>query len=108
VRVLGNTDLGGNCRNVFLGVSLYNQENFGESEAAYREAIAAEAAERERKGKKNENPLAWQGIVNLYDAQRKAGEYIDSALKLAAIYRDMYACFPHLGQKWRWPKWLKS
>lgn len=79
----------GKLRNVYLGICLQNQGNLDESESAYREAISAEGVERQRKPKA-ESPIAWQGLVKLYEAQRKVDEYMDSALKLASIYRDMY------------------
>lgn len=46
--------------------------------------------DRQKKDKK-EDPRAWQGFVNLYEAQLKVNEYMDAALKLAMIYQDLYA-----------------
>lgn len=77
------------CRNVFLGLALFNLEKYDESESCYREAIATETAERQKKDKK-ENPQPWQGLVNLYEKQGRVNEYMDAALKLATIYRDLY------------------
>lgn len=35
--------------------------------------------------------MAWQGLVNVYETQRKVDEYMDAALKVAIIYQDLYA-----------------
>lgn len=77
-------------RNVYLGLALSKQKNYDESEACYREAITGEKADRQKKDRK-ENPAAWQGLVNIYEAQFKVNEYMDAALKLATIFQDLYA-----------------
>ncbi|KAL7276276.1 Superkiller protein 3 [Rhizina undulata] len=74
--------------NVFLGISLFNLKQYEESEKAYRDAIAFEAVERANKDKK-EHPSAWQGLVNLYEAQKRVNELLEAAVKLATIYRDI-------------------
>lgn len=48
------------------------------------------AVDKQKKDKK-ENPAAWQGLANLYEAQLKVDEYMDTALKVAIIYQDLYA-----------------
>lgn len=73
-------------RNILLGFVLFKLKNYDESEACYREAIAGEVVK-----KKKENPGPWKGLVNLYEAQLKVDEYMDTALKLAIIYQDLYA-----------------
>lgn len=79
-------------RNLFLGLALFKLKNYDESESCYKEAIAGEVAavDKQKKDKK-ENPAAWQGLANLYEAQLKVDEYMDTALKVAIIYQDLYA-----------------
>ena len=53
-----------------------------ESEEAYKIAI----------GVKDRDPLAWQGLVGLYEKQadRKLDEYHDAAIRLAEIHTEEY------------------
>lgn len=76
---------------MFLGLSLFHQKNYEESEKAYRTAVDIEAEERQRKERK-ERPEAWQGLLNLYEEQRRVDEYMDAALRVAGIWRDQYGC----------------
>ncbi|KAA8909787.1 hypothetical protein FN846DRAFT_941480 [Sphaerosporella brunnea] len=72
---------------LFLGLSLFNLEKYEESEAAYQQAIQIEADERQKKDRK-ETPAAWQGLLKLYEAQKRVGEYVDSAVRLSSIFRE--------------------
>lgn len=73
--------------NLYLGLSLFNLEKHDECEKAYRAAISIEADERQRKERK-ENPASWQGLLKLYEAQARVDDYMETAVRLAAIYRD--------------------
>jgi tetratricopeptide (TPR) repeat protein len=75
----------GECRNTFLGLALFRQGRFDEAAVCYKEAIAAEAQKKDGKGDKN----AWSGLVNVLEAQKKVDEYMEAAMKLAVIYRDL-------------------
>jgi len=73
-----------------LGISLFRQQRYQESEAAYLEAIAAEEVERRKTGNP-ENFYAWKGLVDLYEKfDGKVDSYIDATVKLATIYEAMY------------------
>lgn len=61
---------------VFAGVSLLNLDQFAESEKLYREAVSLNAT----------NPLAWQGMVNLFEKQGKIDGLKDASIALANIY----------------------
>jgi superkiller protein 3 len=63
---------------VFAGVSLLNLSRFAESEKEYREAIS---------GNKT-NPLAWQGLVNLFEKQGDLNGLKEASLALAGIYSE--------------------
>ena len=69
--------------NVFLGRALEKLDQNEESEKAYEAAI----------GIKNQDSLAWQGLVGLYEKQkgRKLDSYHDAALRLAEIHMNEYA-----------------
>lgn len=66
--------------NVFLGLAYDKQNLDDKSENAYQAAIRT----------KDNDPLAWQGLISLYEKQndRKIGEYHDAALQLAGIFMD--------------------
>lgn len=68
-------------------MSLFHLNNYEESEKAYRQAVEIEAEDRQRKDRK-ENPAAWQGLLKLYDAQKRIDEHIDTAVRLAGIFQD--------------------
>lgn len=73
-----------------LGISLFRQQRYQESETAYLEAIATEEAERRKTGNP-ENFHAWKGLVDLYEKfDGKVDPYIDAAVKLATLYEAMY------------------
>jgi superkiller protein 3 len=61
---------------VFAGVSELNLSHFSESEVAYREAISLNAS----------NPLAWQGLVNLYEIQHDLNGLQEATIALADAY----------------------
>lgn len=61
---------------VFAGVSLLNLSQYAESENSYREAISIN----------NTNPLAWQGLVNLFEKQGNITGLKEASLALADIY----------------------
>jgi|SRR5579871_628452 superkiller protein 3 len=61
---------------VFAGVSLLNLSIYGESEKAYREAAQISPS----------NPLAWQGLVNLFEKTEDLAKLKEASLKLADIY----------------------
>ncbi|KAL8855339.1 MAG: hypothetical protein Q9178_008011 [Gyalolechia marmorata] len=64
--------------NVFLGLGLEKQSRNEESEQAYKAATLL----------KRNDPLAWQGLISLYEKQgdRKLDEYHDVASHLAAVF----------------------
>lgn len=66
--------------NVFLGLAYEKRDQYEASEAAYRKAIQG----------KDKDPLAWQGLVNLYEKAKneKLEAYHDAALVLAEIYME--------------------
>lgn len=72
---------------LYLGLGLFNLDKYEECEKAYREAIEIEVEERQRKARK-ENPASWQGLLKLYEAQKRVDEYMDTAVRLAGILRD--------------------
>jgi superkiller protein 3 len=65
---------------VFAGVSLLNLSRFAESEKSYQEAIS---------GNKT-NPLAWQGLVNLFEKQENLNGLKEASLALTDIYSEAY------------------
>ena len=67
--------------NVFFGLSLEKQEKNGESEKAYKVAAAS----------KGSDPLAWQGLITLYEKQgnKKIDDYRIAALHLAEYYMSL-------------------
>ncbi|KAI4206893.1 MAG: hypothetical protein LQ346_000835 [Caloplaca aetnensis] len=68
--------------NVFLGLALEKQSQNEESEKAYTAATAIKA----------NDPLAWQGLISLYEQQggRKLDEYHDAAIHLARLFMAVY------------------
>ena len=68
--------------NVFLGRALEKLDQDEESEKAYEAAIAI----------KNQDSLAWQGLVGLYEKQKgkKLDIYHDAAIRLAEIHMNEY------------------
>ena len=66
------------CRNVFLGLALEKLDRNDESARAYETAARSKA----------NDPLAWQGLVNLYEKQggKRLDEYEKVAISLAEIY----------------------
>jgi len=65
---------------VFAGISLLNLDQFAESEKAYREAVSLNGT----------NPLAWQGMINLFEKQGKTDGLKEASLALASIYSQAY------------------
>jgi superkiller protein 3 len=61
---------------VFAGISLLNLSQYAESEKAYREAISLNTT----------NPLAWQGLVNLFEKQSNLNGLREATIALADIY----------------------
>ncbi|KAL8735625.1 MAG: hypothetical protein Q9166_000794 [cf. Caloplaca sp. 2 TL-2023] len=64
--------------NVFLGLAFEKQNRHEESEKAYRAAISV----------KPSDPLAWQGLISLYEQQggRKMDAYHDATFHLAFLF----------------------
>jgi len=75
------------CRQLYLGLALFNLVKYDDSEQAYRQAIRIEGEERLRKARK-ENPASWQGLLQLYEAQKRVDEYMEAALRLSGVFRD--------------------
>ncbi|KAL8663254.1 MAG: hypothetical protein Q9202_004003 [Teloschistes flavicans] len=67
--------------NVFLGLALEKRGRNEESEKAYKSAAST----------KPTDPLAWQGLISLYEQQggRKLGDYHDSVSHLAALFIEV-------------------
>ena len=65
---------------VFLGLAYEKQGQLEASETAYRSAIKL----------KDKDPLAWQGLVSLYEKQagKRLDEYRDVAARLAEIFME--------------------
>lgn len=68
--------------NVFLGLALEKQHRNDDSERAYKTATSL----------KGGDPLAWQGLISLYEQQggRKLDEYHDAASHLASVFIAVY------------------
>ena len=66
--------------NVFLGLALLNLSEARESEEAYKKAISTNKDE----------PLAWQGLVNLYEKTGQVHEFVDSSKELAIAFMKKY------------------
>jgi superkiller protein 3 len=66
------------CRYVFLGLALLNLNKVTESEAAYRAAIAIDQPQ----------PLAWQGLISLYEKQQDVDRLITEGQNLMRIWND--------------------
>jgi len=66
--------------NVFLGLAYDKQGQDEASEIAYKAAAKS----------KDKDPLAWQGLVTLYEKQagKKLDDYHNSALSLAEVYME--------------------
>jgi superkiller protein 3 len=65
---------------VFAGVSLLNLAQYAESEKSYREAVSLN----------DTSPLAWQGLVNLFEKQGKIDGLKEASVALANIYSEAY------------------
>jgi len=65
-----------------LGLALEKQEKYEEAEKAYNTAARS----------KLNDPLAWQGLITLYEKQagKKVDQYRDAALRLAEHYMEVY------------------
>ena len=61
---------------VFAGVSLLNLSQYADSEKSYREAVSLNKS----------NPLAWQGLINLFEKQENLNGLKEASLALADIY----------------------
>lgn len=70
---------------MFLGLAFEKQSRNEDSEKAYIAATAIKA----------NDPLAWQGLISLYELQggRKLDEYHDTAIRLAHLYMDVYVTY---------------
>jgi superkiller protein 3 len=69
-------DPGNYNAHVFAGVALLNVSDFVGSEKSYREAISIN----------DSNPLAWQGLVNLFEKQQSLEGLKEATMPLADIY----------------------
>ena len=67
---------------VFAGVSLLNLSRYAESEKSYREAISLS----------DTNPLAWQGLMNLFEKQANLQGLKEATLALAELYSQRWLC----------------
>lgn len=65
---------------MFLGLALFNLSEVKESEEAYRNAIKANKKE----------PLAWQGLANLFEKTWQVDQYLETATQLAMIFIEKY------------------
>ncbi|KNF03722.1 hypothetical protein PSTG_03244 [Puccinia striiformis f. sp. tritici PST-78] len=63
---------------VFLGLAQLNLKKVSESEAAYRAAIGIDQA----------HPLAWQGLISLYEQQHDIDQLIAEAQNLMHIWNE--------------------
>lgn len=65
---------------VFIGLAYDKKTEYEASETAYRAAISS----------KDKDPLAWQGLITLYEKQagKKLDKYHDAILSLADIYME--------------------
>ena len=61
---------------VFAGVSLLNLSQHVDSEQSFREAVSLN----------NTNPLAWQGLINLFEKQENLNGLKEASIALANIY----------------------
>jgi superkiller protein 3 len=66
--------------NVFAGVSLLNLSQLPDSEQAYRSAVFINPTA----------PLAWQGLVNLFERTRDVKQLREASLALADIYTQTH------------------
>ena len=64
---------------VFAGLSLLHLSQYADSEKSYREATASNET----------NPLAWQGLINLFEKQGNLIGLKQATLALADIYSTM-------------------
>ena len=71
---------------VFAGVSLLNLSQFAESETSYRDAVSVSET----------NPLAWQGLINLFEKQAKIGGLREASIALANLYSQAYQACPYI------------
>jgi len=65
---------------VFAGVSLLNLSQYSESENSYRKAVSLD----------DQNPLAWQGLVNLFEKRENLSGLKEASLALADIYSHRF------------------
>lgn len=63
---------------VFLGLARFNLKKVSESEKAYRSAIAIDPLQ----------PLAWKGLISLYEETQDLNKLIDSLERLMHIWND--------------------
>lgn len=66
---------------VFAGTSLFNLYQFPDSETSYREAVSLNST----------NPLAWQGLIKLYERQGNLPGLKEASLALADIYLQRHS-----------------
>lgn len=68
--------------NVFLGLAFEKQNRNEDSEKSYRAAALL----------KGSDPLAWQGLISLYEQQggRKLDEYHDATSHVASVFMAVY------------------
>ena len=66
---------------VFAGTSLFNLSQLPDSEQSYREAVSLNST----------NPLAWQGLIKLYERQGNLSGLKEASLALADIYLQRYS-----------------
>lgn len=66
------------CRYVFLGVAQLSLKKVSESEAAYRAAIEIDQRQ----------PLAWQGLISLYEQKHDFDSLITGVQNLMHIWNE--------------------
>ncbi|KAI5793819.1 hypothetical protein DFH27DRAFT_516715 [Peziza echinospora] len=66
---------------LYLGYSLFQLQNYDESEKSYKNALDVDEKYRKQ-------PPAWQGLLNVYEAQKKVDKYIPVAEKIATLFSD--------------------
>ncbi|KAF8442581.1 hypothetical protein BGX38DRAFT_1096186 [Terfezia claveryi] len=66
---------------LYLGYALFQQGLIQESEESYNNALSVDP-------KYEKMPEPWQGLLNIYEAQKNIPKYIDTATKLSIIFRD--------------------
>jgi len=68
-------------RHLYLGYALFQQGFIQESEESYNNALSVDP-------KYEKVPEPWQGLLNIYEAQKDIPKYIDTATKISIIFRD--------------------